>query len=275
VNGAIAAWRKALECDNRLVEAHYNLGSALFDQGDLEGAEASFRQAIVHDPRCIEAHGNLGTVLLRQGRFPEAEKATRTGLNLMPAGDARRTDFSRQVQRCEALLALDKKLLAVLLRTQKPGSAAEALDLAALCQRPYKRLYHASARLYGDAFAAEPTWADDLAQRHRYYAACAAALAAAGQGQDAGHLDDRERSRLRTQAHDWLRADLAAYTRLVENKDARSAVQQRLTDWLGDASLVSVRDEKALAALPEAERATWRQLRAEVAALLEKVGGKP
>jgi len=36
-----------------------------------------------------------------------------------------------------------------------------------------------------------------------------AALAAAGQGEDAAKLDDKERTRLRKQALDWLRADLA------------------------------------------------------------------
>jgi hypothetical protein len=42
-----------------------------------------------------------------------------------------------------------------------------------------------------DAFAAEPKVADDLGAAHHYNAACAAALACVGQGQDARDLDDR------------------------------------------------------------------------------------
>src|SRR5207247_1163576 len=95
-------------------------------------------------------------VLLDQGRFTEARKAARAGLNLLPAGDPRRLDVSRQLQRCEVLLALDEKLPVVLRGSQNPGSPLEALNLAWLCQQPYKRLYTASARLYGDAFAAQP-----------------------------------------------------------------------------------------------------------------------
>src|SRR5205823_1382399 len=130
----------------------------------------------------------------------------------------------------------------------KPGGAAEALDLAGLCRQPYKRLYHASARLYADAFAAQPQLADDLRTLHRYHAARAAARAAAGQGQDAGKLDDGERSRLRAQALAWLRADLAACTRLTDqgDRDARQTVQRRLAPWLGDADLASVREPQAL-----------------------------
>ncbi|HKB36401.1 MAG TPA: hypothetical protein VKD72_08110, partial [Gemmataceae bacterium] len=66
-----------------------------------------------------------------------------------------------------------------------------------------------------------------------------------------------------------------AYTRLAEKADAREAVRQRLTYWLKDTDLASVRDEKALAALPEAQRNEWQKLWADVAALLKQTSGKP
>ena len=55
----------------------------------------------------------------------------------------------------------------------------------------------------------EPKLADNLAAVHRYNAACAAALAACGQGNDADNLDGKECARLRGQALDWLRARAA------------------------------------------------------------------
>jgi serine/threonine-protein kinase len=267
--GAITAYRTAIACDPKYAKAHYNLGLALHHQGDLAGAAAAYRQALAHDPELPEAHCNLGAVLLSQGQFSEARKPSRAGLDLLPAGDPRRSAFSRQLQRCEAFLALDEKLPAVLRGSQKPGSAVEALELAWLCRQLYTRLYRASARLYGDAFAAEPKLADDLRTPHRYDAARAAALAAAGQGQDAGKLDDSERSRLRAQALDWLRADLEACARLTEqgDKDARRTVHQRLTPWLADAELASVREPQALQELPPDEQAAWRRLWADVDAL--------
>ncbi len=57
----------------------------------------------------------------------------------------------------------------------------------------------------------------------RYNAACAAALAGGGQGQDAGRLSDQERAGLRKQALDCLRADLRAWQRLLEQGRRRTA----------------------------------------------------
>ena len=59
-------------------------------------------------------------------------------------------------------------------------------------------------------------------------------------------------ARLRRQALDWLRADLAAYAALAEKDDrsARRAGPAALAHWQQDADLAAVRDDKALAALP-------------------------
>src|SRR5262249_50447303 len=124
------------------------------------------------------------------------------------------------------------------------------------------------------AFTADPKLADDLQAAHRYSGACTAALAAAGKGQDAGSLDDNERSRLRQQALDWLRADLAAFTRDAAIPAARPTIQQRLAHWQQDTNLTALRDAKALAALPAKERAAWQQFWADVAALHTKVETK-
>src|SRR5262249_61662785 len=80
-----------------------------------------------------------------------------------------------------------------------------------------KKPHHAATALYAAGFAADPKLADDRQAHLRYNAACCAALAAAGQGEDAAQLDDQERMRLRQQALDWLRADLALYTRQLES----------------------------------------------------------
>src|SRR5262249_61625432 len=79
----------------------------------------------------------------------------------------------------------------------------------------------------------DPKLADARQAHLRYNAACCAALAAAGQGEDAAQLDDQERMRLRQQALDWLRADLALYTRQLESdKPAdHAAAQQALRHW--------------------------------------------
>ena len=57
--------------------------------------------------------------------------------------------------------------------------------------------YAAAARLWAEALEADPTLADDRRAQHRYNAACAAALAAAGQGEDDPKPDDAARAALR------------------------------------------------------------------------------
>jgi hypothetical protein len=105
----------------------------------------------------------------------------------------------------------------------------------------------------------------------------AAALAAAGQGEDAGRLPERVVLTLRRQALRWLRADLAAYTQLAGRDDPKlkQAIRQRLGHWEQDADLAPVRDAEALNKLPDHERDAWRRLWADVAALGKKVEARP
>jgi len=172
------------------------------------------------------------------------------------------------VREAERLATMEGKLPAFLRGEFQPKDAAESLALVGVCQA--KKLHAAAARLSADAFAADPKLADDLQAQHRYSASCHAALAAAGQGEDAGKLDDKEKVRLRKQAVDWLRADLAIYTKLTENRPpaARTSVQQTLKHWQQDSDLAGIRDAAALAKLPAQERTACQKLWADVAALL-------
>ena len=125
-------------------------------------------------------------------------------------------------------------------------------------------------RLYADAFAADPKAAGDLKASHRYNAACVASLAAAGQGEGAATLNDNERTRLRKQALDWLRADLALRTKQLESGQPadRAEFRRAMQHWQRDSDLAGLRDEAPLAKLPEAERKAWQALWGEVRALL-------
>jgi tetratricopeptide (TPR) repeat protein len=275
VDGAIAAYQKAIELDPKDAKAHIGLGNALRDKQDLDGAIAAYQKAIELNPKGAIAYGALGRALLERGFFAEARTATRRSLELLPESDPLRQLASQQLQRCERLLALDEKLSAVLDGQTEPADAAERLTLAQLCQR-YKRLYAAAARFYAGAFAADPKLADDLRQQHRYSAARSAALAA-GQSEGGRNLPDKVQLRLRRQALQWLRADLALYAKQMEHSEpaVKQAVRERLAHWQQDTDLASVRDRAALENLPEDERRPWRRLWADVAALLAKAGATP
>ena len=72
-------------------------------------------------------------------------------------------------------------------------------------------MYAAAVRFFTDAFADQPNLPNDPTNQHRYNAACSAALAGCGQGEDAKKLDAAQRTELRKQAIEWLRADLTAH----------------------------------------------------------------
>jgi tetratricopeptide (TPR) repeat protein/serine/threonine protein kinase len=275
INEAIAEIRKAIEIDPKDALAHYNLGNALRDKGDLEGAVACFRRAIALDPNYAEAHCNLGLVLRRQGQLAETLACLKRGHELGSKRPDWRYPSAQWVRQAERLVALDRKLAAVLKDPGQPADAAERLAFAQLCQQ-YKKLPRAAARFYADAFAAEPKLAADLRAGHRYNAACAAALAAAGQGEDAMKLADEERTRLRQQALDWLRVDLAAWTQVLDKgpPQARQVLAQTLQHWQKDADFAALREKAALDKLPAAERDSWQRLWADVAALLQRAQEK-
>jgi tetratricopeptide (TPR) repeat protein len=272
---AEAACRKAIALKPDHPEAHSNLGAALQAQGKLAEAEAACRKAIALRPDYPEAHCNLGVALRDQGRFVEALAAMKRGHALGSPNPRWPYPSAQWVQQWERLVQLDGKLPAILSGREQPADAAERIALAELCQLPCKKCYAAAARFYADAFAAEPERAGDRPSDPRYNAACAAALAGSGQGEDADMLDTKERACLRQQALDWLRADLAAWHKALEGDRSKAAmaVRQQMQHWLKDADFAGVRGPQVLAKLPEGERLEWQRLWDDVAELLNGAAG--
>src|SRR5262249_24648125 len=241
----------------------YNLGNALRDKGNLGRAIAAYRKAIeiAHDH--AEAHCNLGHILRDQGRFTEALEELRRGheLGSKRPGWHDRYKSEDWVRGCELLVESDNKLHAVLNGEVEPAGPAERLEFAQVCQR-YKRLHAAAAQFYADAFATDATLTADLPLQHRYNAACSAALAAAGQSEDAKHLPDKAVGMLRRQALGWLRDDLALYAKLAEREDpaAKQMVRERMRHWQQGTHLASLRRAAALDPLAHDERAARRPL---------------
>ena len=167
-------------------------------------------------------------------------------------------------------LALNARLAAVF-KGAAPKDAAERLALA---QRAYEtQRYSGATRLWGGALEADPKLAADRQAQHRYNAACAAALAGCGKGKDDPPPDDASKVKLRRQALDWLEADLAAWSKVLESgpPQARPVVAPTLKHWKEDTDLAGIRDDAALAKLPQEERAACKQLWGDVDGLLSKV----
>lgn len=177
----------------------------------------------------------------------------------------RSTEWVREL---ELLIEADKNFPAFL-RGEVLPAGDERLAMAEICN-DHKRLHRTAARLYKEAFADQPARADVPAGGW-YYAACAAALAGCGQGEDVA-LSGAELARWRQQSLEWLRVDLAAHAKLIETGTAAdgTVVRLRLQHWLRDPTLARLRDAEPLARLPEPEREGWCRLWADVAALLQR-----
>ena len=177
------------------------------------------------------------------------------------------------IRRAEASAALEAKLPAYLSGQLQPRDDQERLLLAEVCGT--KKFHRTAARLYADAFAADSKLADDLTAEYRFYAICNAVMASAAQSMDGAQPDDKERASFRHQSLDWLRSDLAQWTKLLESgpPESRRAIAQKMNHWKQEPDLASVRDAAALAKLTADEQKAFTQLWADVEALLKRVSG--
>ena len=96
-------------------------------------------------------------------------------------------------------------------------------------------------------------------------------MAAAGQGEDAAKLDETEKARLRRQALDWLRADLAARTNNESGPPPTATKCRPLKHSQKDGDLAGIRDAAALAKLPAEECAACEKPWSDVVLFLKNV----
>jgi eukaryotic-like serine/threonine-protein kinase len=272
-DAAVAAYREAIRLKPDDAEAHNNLGTTLQAQGKTDDAVAAYREAIRLKPDNAEAHCNLGFALRSQGDYAGSLAMLRRGHQLGSKQPGWRSPSAQWIAEAERMAALAERLPSLLRGDDRPRDVSERLVLARMCYG--KKLYAAAARFLAEALEAVPNLGEDRRSQHRYSASRAAALASAGQGKDDPPPDDAAKNKLRGQALDWLKAELAAWTKLLESgpPQARPVVAQTLQHWKVDANLANIRDAEGLAKLPESERKEWQALWAEVDALLARAKG--
>jgi tetratricopeptide (TPR) repeat protein len=81
---AAEAYRKAVDASPEWVEAHINLGTALYQLNRMEEALSEFTAAVDYDPKNPLAEFNLGCVLEQLGEVDEAIKHLHRAIHLSP-----------------------------------------------------------------------------------------------------------------------------------------------------------------------------------------------
>jgi tetratricopeptide (TPR) repeat protein len=82
-------FRRAIELNPKLADAHFNLGNALADLNRHDEAAASFRAAVALKADFAQAWHNLGDALQAQGDLDAAIAAYKQALKLEPESFAR------------------------------------------------------------------------------------------------------------------------------------------------------------------------------------------
>jgi serine/threonine-protein kinase len=268
-------------------------GLAEYRQGRMDSAisvmEGEASKVMGPAPRLVVAMAQH-----RQGLEKQARKTLAAAVVAFDWGAAQadgRDVWICHLLRREAEAMILPNLPAFLRGEYQPRDNDERIALVGICQS--QGLCAAGARLYADAFAADPDLAGDLtiqclhraARRGerpvgrvealnaecRFPAARCAALAGCGLGKDGARLSAAERTRWRQQARAWLQADLGAWAKVLVSGSgaARDHATNMLTRWQADPDLAGLREPQALENLSADERKECLALWDEVANVLK------
>jgi serine/threonine-protein kinase len=297
---AVAAGDRSTEPGNPYLR--FLKGLAVYRDGRPEEAVPLLQEAAEKLPNRAGPRLALAMALFQSGSTIEARKTLAAAVRAYDWNEhqASRADHPTvwvcHVLRREAEALILPNLPAFLQGTYQPQDNDERLALLGICRS--RGLCGAAARLFADAFDADPALADELTTdclrrtqgpEHpddpievfnaacRYLAARCAALAGCGFGKDGAELNEAERTRWRKQARQWLRAELVAWARMLDSDSpvARNLAKRMLTLWLDEPDLAGLRDPAQLERLAEDERKDSLALWAEVGAVLARCGDAP
>ena len=279
--------RTGLRNPGRLAREHADspdfasaLGGTLHNMAAIELGRRQFDKARAKLKRAIEWQRKA---LAANAAHPKYRQFLTNHLTLLilAAEGQGRADVAIEARRELAELAaadpakaiLDEHLAAVLEAKETPRNDTERLQLAYRANE--KGLHASSARLFAQAFANDPSLVEDRQTQHAYNAACVAALAGCGQGNDSPPPDEAARAKLRRQALDWLKAELAAWAKTLDSSppEMKARISATLKHWKADTDLSGIREEKGLSSLSQEERAQLVQLWKDVDHLLTTGAG--
>jgi len=267
---AIAAARDAVRIMPDFGPAWQVLAWSFFNARDWDNAIGAYREAIRHGPDNAAAHNELGIALRGRGRLDEALVEFQRALELVPGEPG----IARELATTKRHQVLDRRLPAILRGDDRRGTETDWRELAYLCDN--RKLHAAAARMFTEAFKADPALAGDREGSHRYNAACNAALAARGKGQDDPAPDQDARLSLLSLAMGWLEEERAAWeTRLAGGSASdRTRLVRILNHWKHDPDLAGLRDAALVKTLPASHQNACVVFWAKIDGMLGRATGK-
>ena len=270
-------------------------GLAMYRQGRPQEAVPLLEDSAALLPNRAGPRLALAMAQFRSGCTAEARKTLAAAVrayNWMESQADHPTAWVSHVLRREAEALILPDLPAFLRGEYEPRDNDERLALVGTCQAQGR--YHTAARLYAEAFTADPDLADNLTTEcryrsteeepfyervesvnteARYLAARCAALAGCGLGRDGAGLSRAERAAWRQQARAWLRADLALWGKTLDSGSEQDLglARRMLTHWQVEPDLAGIRDLKALDEASAEERNDCFALWDEVGAVLRRI----
>ena len=101
MNEAAEQYRAALRMDSTAALAWFNFGNLWMQSQKPQYAYGYWKKALDYNPRLADAHRNLGLLLMQAGRLDEAERALRAYLDLENDA-AKRAEIMRDLDRIES-----------------------------------------------------------------------------------------------------------------------------------------------------------------------------
>ena len=223
-DAAITEFKKAIALDPLYAKTHYYLGAVFLGNSQPADAIEEFKKTISLEPKDANAQYMLGLALFLNGQFAEGKMCFERAILIVPEKDPLRAKCLDSGNQCDAMMALEKKMVKVLAGKAQAKDSFELRNFIDICKM--RRRHIAAAKLSSDLFTADAELANDLEAGHRFKAASFASLAAARQGSDSDRLTDQGCTVWRKQALQWLGADLEAWTKELES-DADEALDRR------------------------------------------------
>lgn len=142
---AVAAFRQAVAAQPDSIPAHFNLGAALSQTGDLPGAVAQFEEVLRLDPNHPDAHYNLGLLLVHSNQGEQAIKHLQIAVADNPSDQNARFLLGQELLKVRRFDEAEKELsrvaqadpnnedallgwVTIMLRKKAYGAALEALE---------------------------------------------------------------------------------------------------------------------------------------------------